>query len=129
MFHTVDINPGGNFEADAFSDVFINSHIDEYDLIMVPDCGGPWSILQNNSLPNEEQNINIEILITLCLNLTKMVKTRGIIQFGKFMNDSKIIVNGKFFNNFAEGLAHYLTENGFIVKNINNEIIIGQKML
>lgn len=53
-FETVDIIPGGTYTDDAFSDEF-NAHTDDYDLVLVPDCGGPWYTLQNNITTNDEK--------------------------------------------------------------------------
>jgi len=73
-------NVRGTYIEDAFSDEFINKHIGEYYLVMVPDCGGRWYTEQSNYPVNKEN------LLKLCLDLTKMVKKDGFIQFGKFLS-------------------------------------------
>jgi hypothetical protein len=145
IFETVDcanINP--TYQADAFSDKFIDKHIGEYDMVMVPDCDGQWAKLQLNFIPIDmerkerdlsidEQNANKEILITLCLNLTRILKPNGIIQFGKFLGEDKNFqfhfagpdevtlpcnINGKDFDNFSSALNYYLNKNGFVSEKI-----------
>jgi len=127
-FDTVDIIPGGTFQEDAFNDEFINKHIDDYDLIMVPDCNGPWAELQSSvkpifdgnrkypvlqNLTLDEQNDNKTILITLCLNLIKMIKSGGIIVFSKLIAEKPCMINLKSFDTFSSALNYYLNQNGF----------------
>jgi len=103
-FETVDSTHGGTFVADAFSDEFIDKHISEYDLIMVPDCGGIWYYLQ------VDQTRDIKILIEKCIKLTKMLKPNGIIEFSKFLK-----VNPEFTGEFENTLKHNLEQIGFTV--------------
>ena len=125
-FHTIDILPGGTFTDNAFSDKFINEHIEGYDLVMVPDCGGEWFEYQSPTIQNktkgflssirlsdEDQNNRKTELIKLCLKLTKIVKKGGIIQFSKFMTNDPCIIEGRRFDKFSEALNTYLNENGF----------------
>jgi hypothetical protein len=130
IFETIDIIPGGTYQADAFSDEFINQHINDYDIVMVPDCGGPWYYLQNTDLydggrkirdlTTDEVNVNKEILITLCLKLTKVVKQGGIIQFSKFISEIPCTINGSDFDTFSDALTFYLTQNGFTISKIDD---------
>ena len=78
QFNLKPENLNATYIEDAFGDEFINKHIGEYYLVMVPDCDGRWLIEQRN------YPVNKEILLKLCLDLTKMVKKNGFIQFGKF---------------------------------------------
>jgi hypothetical protein len=55
-FDTVDIKKGGTYTADAFNDSFNNQHIEEYDLIIAPDCGGVWYTHQESSDDNARTN-------------------------------------------------------------------------
>jgi hypothetical protein len=120
---TVDIMPGGTYVEDAFSDEFINKHINHYDVLVVPDCGGPWYELQITSqyhrmkkvkdYTKEEININIKLLIDLSLKLTKVVKPNGIINFCKFLHAGEIIIEGNKFLDFKDALLFYLNKNGF----------------
>jgi len=126
-FETVDTLPGGNYTADAFSDEFINKHINDYDVLVVPDCGGPWYELQMISqyqmtsstfkkvkdYTKEEINTNIKLLIDLSLKLTKVVKPNGIINFSKFLHAGEIIIEGNRFLDFKDALLFYLNKNGF----------------
>jgi hypothetical protein len=78
IFDTVDIKKGGTYVANAFSEEFITAHENEYDLVMVPDCAGPWVYSQCGPTADLGQ------FISLSLSLTRMVKPDGIIQFSKF---------------------------------------------
>jgi len=138
IFETIDIVKGGTYQGNAFSDEFISSHIDRYDLVMVPDCGGEWFEYQESSkksnrsfqnrisLSIDEQNIRKRLLINLCLKLTAIVKNGGIICFSKFINKSPCIIEERKYNTFSEALNFYLNENGFDskIKNIENELYI-----
>ena len=96
-FETVDILPGGTYQADAFSDEFINAHKNEYDLIMVPDCDGEWYIKQQTSemksfskirdFSPEEINKNLDDLKNYCIKLPQMLKKNGIILINKISHD------------------------------------------
>jgi hypothetical protein len=115
IFETVDIILGGTYKDDVFNDKFINEHLEEYDLVIVPDCGGPWYYLQNEE--NEENDIKF---LEICGNLVKMLKPNGIIQFGKFLRDD----NRKLVNRLEE----YLNNKKFIV-NYKNIIGIGHNII
>jgi hypothetical protein len=122
IFETIDVRPGGTYHADAFSDEFINSNINKYDLVMVPDCGGQWheyqsdrigNLLEYRILSEDDQNMRKSLLIGLCINLTRVVKNGGIICFGKLYHESSCIIEGKRFETFTQALCFYLNENGF----------------
>jgi hypothetical protein len=97
IFDTVDIDSGGTYRADAFSNYFIDAHKNEYDLIMVPDCTGLWHDGQATTqykgfekvrdLTTEEIKKNVDDLNNYCMKLPKMLKQRGIIQIGKIFLD------------------------------------------
>jgi hypothetical protein len=119
IFETIDVKQGGTYVADAFSDEFINSNINKYDLVMVPDCGGQWYEYQsdiNGNLSEDEKNTRKSFLIALCINLTKVVKNGGIICFSKFMNKSSCIIEGRKYDTFSQALVFYLNQNGFNCK-------------
>jgi hypothetical protein len=81
---------GGNFFFnDAFDPEFINSHLSMYDVIMVPDCNNKYMNLQSKQLP--DGNYEILPFILICLELTKMLKPSGTIQFSKFLKFNKCI--------------------------------------
>jgi len=100
---TVDIDEGGTFQADAFSDEFIGKHLKWYDLILVPDCQGPWVSLQYAE--------DLNPFFQLCLNVTKMLKPNGIIHFGKFADPRA--VNGIEYESCAPAVVSFLQKNGF----------------
>ena len=122
IFETIDTLSGGTYQDDAFSDSFINRHINDYDLVLVPDCGGPWYHLQDSTRKTqEEENDNKSILITLSLQLTNIVKPNGIIVFSKFINESPCNIDGMPFESLANALNYFLQQNGFTseIKNIH----------
>jgi len=114
-FHTVDIDPpprnlpGATYQADAFSDEFIDAHLDEYDLVLVPDCGGDWYKLQSG----EDDEKKSFTLIQLSIRLTKIVKRGGLIHFGKFLYNSPCTIEGREFSSLVSALNFYLEKNGF----------------
>jgi len=139
-FETIDIIPGGTYQDDAFSDTFIENHINDYDMILVPDCGGIWYELQKTSidekfrkirdLTEDEQNQNKTLLIEKSLNLTRMLKPNGIIYFGKFLSETPCIIRGKKFATFSDALNYSMNNHGLIsqIKIINSMVmIISQK--
>jgi len=140
-FETVDTLPGGNYTADAFSDEFINSHLNQYNIVMVPDCGGLWYYLQDDQYPRgpslkitekkseDEQNKDKTALIMLSLNLTRMVKPGGLIMFSKFLSETPCIINGENFKTFSSALTKKLEENGFECRSfpLNPLIIVAKK--
>ena len=70
-------------------------------------------------------------LIMHCLNLARMVKPFGYIQFNKFLSEYPCTIFGKKFNIFSDALTYYLGEIGFIPEIINSKysgiMIIAQK--
>jgi len=100
LFETVDIRPGGTYNADAFSDIFVDSHQDEYDLVIVPDCNGSWY--------NFQYEESVDNFLSLCLKLTIMVKPTGLILFSKLMKKGIIPL-----------LNDVLQRNNFITEIIN----------
>ena len=124
IFETVDINSGGTYQADGFSDEFIELNKGKYDLILVPDCAGIWYKLQKDGeydmrfnkikdYTQEEQNINKTLLITTSLKLTTMLKDKGIISFGKFMSETPCNIKGTEFSTLSAAFESNLKENGF----------------
>ena len=109
---------------------------------MVPDCDGKWFLSQLDYIPRiglgikerdlsiEEQNDNKTNLIISCLNLTKMLKSHGIILFNKFIGEDsnyrfKYIdvklgcnINGKDFDSFSSALIYFLNENNFLSEKV-----------
>uniref|UniRef100_A0A6C0F3U8 Uncharacterized protein n=1 Tax=viral metagenome TaxID=1070528 RepID=A0A6C0F3U8_9ZZZZ len=82
---------GGNFFfSDAFDPEFIKKHLSKYDVIMVPDCNNKYMNLQLKKSSDGKYELLPFILI--CLELTKMLKPSGTIQFSKFLEFNKCIV-------------------------------------
>ena len=102
LFETVDVNPGSTYQMDAFSDEFVNSHKNEYDLVMVPDCNGSWYEFQDGVKESDDD------FLSLCLKLTIMVKPTGLILFSKLMKKNLIPL-----------LNDVLQRNNFITEIIN----------
>ena len=77
---TIDIVPGGTIVADGFSKSFIDSHENEFDIVILPDCGGLWYEFQK-----EHNDENFQRLLSLMIELLRLVKPSGIIMFGKIL--------------------------------------------
>lgn len=77
IFDTIDIIKGGTYIDDCFSNNFINSHLEEYDLILSPDAGGKWYSLQES-----KDYIAFELMI---IDLLKLLKQTSIVIFDKFI--------------------------------------------
>ena len=79
---TIDIVPGGTIVADGFSKSFIDSHENEFDIVILPDCGGLWIEFQK-----EHNDENFHSLLSLMIELLRLVKPGGIIMFGKILHE------------------------------------------
>jgi SAM-dependent methyltransferase len=79
---TIDIAPGGTIVGDGFSKSFIDSHENEFDIVILPDCGGKWYEFQKAH--NDE---NFQSLLSLMIELLRLVKPGGIIMFGKILHE------------------------------------------
>lgn len=77
---TIDIVPGGTIVADGFSKSFIDSHENEFDIVILPDCGGLWYEFQK-----EHNDENFQSMLSLMIELLRLVKPSGIIMFGKIL--------------------------------------------
>jgi len=76
-FDTVDILSGGTIIDDCFSKQFIDINSCKYDMIIMPDCGGPWYDLQCQN--------NINELIKLLIMIISMLKHKSSILIDKFL--------------------------------------------
>jgi hypothetical protein len=81
---------GKFFFSDAFDPEFIKNHLSEYDVIMVPDCNNKYMNLQLKK--SYDDKFELLPFIWICLELTKMLKPSGTIQFSKFLKFNKCIV-------------------------------------
>ena len=124
---TVDKEEGGTFTTDAFNDDFINKHLDEYDLILVPDCSGPWSDLQLETDVNKKQEKH-GMFVTLCVNLTKMLKSNGTIMFSKFFNIENVTIKDATYKRLIDAVISTLNKNGFVTEE-TEAIVMGGRML
>jgi hypothetical protein len=77
---TIDRLPGGTIVGDGFSKSFIDSHENEFDIVILPDCGGKWYEFQK-----EHNDENFQSLLSLMIELLRLVKPGGIIMFGKIL--------------------------------------------
>lgn len=103
LFDTVDIRQGGTIVDDCFSEEFQFKHLYEYDMIILPDCGGKWYTLQ------EEHNL-VEFR-TLVTGITTMLKYNSSILIDKFI-----------YPEFRECTRLLLEELGFIIRTIDCEL-------
>lgn len=56
IVETVDIVNEPTYKRDGFDQSFIDEHLNEYDLVYVPDCGGLWIYLQTNHYHDQWDN-------------------------------------------------------------------------
>ena len=91
---TIDKVPGGTIVGDGFSKSFIDSHEHEFDIVILPDCGGLWIEFQK-----EHNDENFQRLLSLMIELIRLVKPGGTIMFGKIMYEDWFnILMGAFTN-------------------------------
>ena len=91
---TIDKVPGGTIVGDGFSKSFIDSHENEFDIVILPDCGGLWIEFQK-----EHNDENFQRLLSLMIELIRLVKPGGTIMFGKIMYEDWFnILMGAFTN-------------------------------
>src|SRR3989344_4170211 len=62
-------------------DSFINTHYNIYDIVFMPDCGGPWSDAWN--IKDNEQRVNK--IISILMDVLKIVKPNGWLIFSKIL--------------------------------------------
>ena len=65
---TIDILSGGTIVGDGFSKSFIDSHENEFDIVILPDCAGLWYEFQK-----EHNDENFQTLLSLVSTILKMV--------------------------------------------------------
>lgn len=97
VIDTVDIVPGGTFVADGFSESFINQHLEEYDIVFIPDCAGPWWDLQKGK---QYDRLNKKIL-----DVSRMVRSGGLLWISKFL-----------YTDLDTSMKEFLINNGFDVE-------------
>jgi hypothetical protein len=91
---TIDKVPGGTIVGDGFSKSFIDSHENEFDIVILPDCGGLWIEFQK-----EHNDENFHSLLSLMIELIRLVKPGGTIMFGKILHEDWFnILMGAFTN-------------------------------
>jgi hypothetical protein len=73
---------------DGFSNDFISMHQSMFDMLILPDCGGPWS----NAAYSGETNISIDMIE----RLLTMIKPGGYLCMNKFMNVSENTIQSYF---------------------------------
>lgn len=122
-FETIDILPGGTYQQNAFSDEFIEDHIEDYDLVLVPDCDGEWSTLIGGCDKDKTQ------LILLCIKLTRIVKQGGVLFFSKFVSEIPCTIYDMEFETFSAALIHYLHINEFTTSTIDLTSDLGRGMI
>jgi SAM-dependent methyltransferase len=99
---TVDVLPGGTIQADAFTSNFSQSHIDEFDFVFLPDCGGPWFDLQSTP-------VDANKLKPLISEVLKIVKPGGKLVLSKFlMTDAELFPLASYYGSpILNGRAHF----------------------
>jgi hypothetical protein len=112
IIETLDVLKGGTYEIDGFSDKFINDHLEEYNMVLIPDCSDKWAFLQNETLG--DININLSRLMNeYIIKTLRLVKLGGAIIFSKLYDRKNCIINGIQFNDFFDAIIHFLNIHGF----------------
>jgi len=83
VIYTVDIEKGGTFLDDAFSEKFTTFNYNHFNLIFIPDCAGKWYDLQCSSSADSFDEFD-----NLIINAKKLLKHGGIIWMSKFINEN-----------------------------------------
>jgi hypothetical protein len=69
-FRTVDITGKPDYQTDGFSSEFITEHKNEFDIVMLPDCGGRWWEISKSG-DDIDQSILLYSLIESLMNIVK----------------------------------------------------------
>ena len=77
---TIDVFEGGRIWYDGFSDYFLESALEFYDTVFIPDCGGNWYTLQ-------DVDINPKEFISLIEKIKIIVKPTGSLWISKIFSD------------------------------------------
>ncbi len=76
-FITGDIISGGDIQDDLFSDGFINQNIENFNAVIMPDCGGFWYTLQESK--------ECDKLYKIIKKVMNIVKKNGVLFISKFI--------------------------------------------
>ncbi len=79
-----------DYKEDGFSDSFFENHRNEFKVVFVPDCSGPWYTYQNQN--------DRESMYRLIQQLKTLIKPGGAIYFGKWVRS----FDGKMLNSDLE---------------------------
>jgi hypothetical protein len=111
IFDTVDVIKGGTYQRDGFSEDFIIEHLGEYDIVLIPDCGGKWFTLQQDK-KLLDKNLS-ELINNNVINVLRLVKLGGAIIFSKIYDNKKCNINGKLFEDLFSAMIYFMEQNGF----------------
>ncbi len=89
IIKTVDINGSPDYKENGFDPMFINKHKNEFDIVMLPDCGGRWWGLTHIK-DMGEQTIMLQLLVDDLMNL---VKTKGALYLSKLIFPDKVLTD------------------------------------
>jgi hypothetical protein len=92
-FNTVDIHGTPDYITDGFSSEFISQHQNEFDIVLLPDCGGIWHDI---SLIRDNEDASI-MLYTLIESILTIVKKNGYLYLSKLIFPEKVL-NDVIFN-------------------------------
>ena len=139
---TVDLYTGAATYSgvDAFSEEFITSHLNQYDLVMIPDCSGKYRMLTGENkyeivdgnyktvnqpgsfYPMLKSSADIQTDINsfkeLVLSVVRLVKTNGVILFDALPEINKystkpFTVDGKTYVSVQDMVCDVLNKNNF----------------
>ena len=112
-YHTVDIldlHPEFNtlgavhtthFKKDAWSDEFTSDHENEYDMVIMPDCGGVWAMDVYSRVDHWEKTLKEIVRKTL-----KLVSRSGILVIGKLADQSQQDFVERNYTNVRDVIIH-----------------------
>ncbi len=89
IIKTVDINGSPDYKENGFDHDFISKHKNEFDIVMLPDCGGRWWGLTHIK-DEQEQIIMLQILIDELMNL---LKKNGALYLSKLIFSDRVLTN------------------------------------
>jgi hypothetical protein len=90
-----------HFIADVWSNDFIKSHKNEYDLVFMPDASGIW---YTDVLENEHFEKNLEEIIDKTMAL---VSDQGILMLGKFFDQHQKFIISRYKNATLKKISDY----------------------
>jgi len=92
--YTLDIKGNSDFMVDGFSDEFITTQNNKWDIIFIPDCAGQW--VENQDVWTPHRPFKIDWFLDKIPKIVNMLKKNGELYFSKIVNSDNQtqIING-----------------------------------